>query len=71
LPLALQDGDVIEHFGIEFPGRFLGGNHDIPHNSSVQPHPMLAGLMRCKICEGGGGKPAIMTVLSHPMVSAR
>jgi hypothetical protein len=30
LPLALQDGDVTEHFGVEFPGRSFGGNHEFP-----------------------------------------
>ncbi len=42
LPLALQDGNVIEHFGVEFPGRFLHGNHHFPATQTFGPAPSNA-----------------------------
>jgi hypothetical protein len=41
LPFALQNGNVIEHLGVAFAGRFrgrfLGRNHVIPHSAHIQP----------------------------------
>ena len=39
VPLALQNGDVIEHFDVEFSGYFFGGSHDIPCNADSRFGP--------------------------------